>query len=274
GNFHGRTISVISMSTDPDCTENFGPFVPGFLSIDYDAPEQLEAILKEKGDKVCAFIQEPIQGEAGVYVPSEGYITKCQNLCKQYNCLYIDDEIQTGIARTGRMLAADHENCRPDMVILGKAISGGAYPVSVVLCDKKIMDVIKPGTHGSTFGGCPMACAVAVAALEVIEEEKLIERAQVMGERMRKGLRDVPSEIVKLVRGKGLLNAVVVDRMAGLDEYTAYAVCLLMAEHGVLAKPTHSDIIRLAPPLTITEAEVDEIVRVFHLAVKEAPAYA
>eukprot|EP00768_Dysnectes_brevis_P003050 gnl/Dysnectes_brevis/2204_a2569_2073.p1 GENE.gnl/Dysnectes_brevis/2204_a2569_2073~~gnl/Dysnectes_brevis/2204_a2569_2073.p1 ORF type:complete len:441 (-),score=166.32 gnl/Dysnectes_brevis/2204_a2569_2073:86-1360(-) len=274
GCFHGRTIAIISMSVDPDCRYAFGPFLRGIRMVEYGKPETLEAVLEECGDKVCAFLAEPIQGEAGVFVPPEGYLRAVRDLCTKHNVLYIDDEIQTGIARTGKMLAVDHEGVRPDMVCLGKAISGGTFPVSAVVCDRDIMDVIIPGVHGSTFGGCPMACAAAIASLEVIEEEGLCERAERLGQRMRDGLEAVKSPLIKLVRGKGLLNAVEIQAVPGLDDKTAWAVCLLMASKGVLAKPTHSTIIRLAPPLIIDEEGVDHVVKVFTEAVAEAPSYA
>lgn len=255
-NFHGRTITVISMSTDPDSKAGFGPYTPGFVVIPYN---DLSALAKALEDpNVAGFLVEPIQGEAGVVVPDEGYLKKAFNMCKEKNVLFIADEVQTGIARTGKLLACDHEDVRPDMLILGKAISGGVYPVSAVLCDDAIMLTIKPGQHGSTFGGNPVAAKVAMAALEVIKEENLAERAEKMGQIFRAEMRKIDSEMIELVRGKGLLNAVVIRPKNGK---TAMDVCLKMAENGVLAKPTHDHIIRFAPPLVISEEELMEAVQ-------------
>ncbi len=254
-NFHGRTITIVSMSTDPDSYGGFGPFTPGFVKIPYNNIEALEKELKDPN--VAGFLLEPIQGEAGVFVPDEGYLKKAYELCKKNNVLFIADEVQTGIARTGKMLACDHEGVRPDILILGKAVSGGVMPVSCVLADDEIMLTIKPGEHGSTFGGNPLACKVAIAALNVIKDEKLAENAEKMGKIFRDEMKAVKSEMIELVRGKGLLNAVVIRNKPGK---TAWDVCMAMAEKGVLAKPTHGNIIRFAPPLVITEAELREAI--------------
>ncbi|HHT45285.1 MAG TPA: ornithine--oxo-acid transaminase [Fastidiosipila sp.] len=254
-NFHGRTISIVSMSTDPDAYGNFGPFVPGIIKIPYNDVEALEKVLQEDGEEVCAFLVEPIQGEAGVVVPDEGYLTACYDLCKKHNVLFVADEVQTGIARTGKMLACEHEGVRPDIVILGKALSGGVFPVSAVLADDDIMMTIRPGQHGSTYGGNPIACKVGMAALQVVIDEDLCERATVLGERFRQGLLDMNDENIELVRGKGLLNAAVIRAHDGKE---AWDLCLLMAKYGVLAKQTHQHIVRFAPPLVITEEELDD----------------
>jgi ornithine--oxo-acid transaminase len=251
GNFHGRTITIISMSTDPDSRDGFGPFTPGFITIPYNDIPALEVALADP--TVAGFLVEPIQGEAGVFVPDEGYLKKAFDLCKAKNVLFIADEVQTGIARTGKLLACEHEGVRPDMLILGKALSGGFYPVSAVLADDEIMLCIKPGEHGSTFGGNPMAARVAVAALEVVKDEKLAENAEKMGKIFRSEMSSFKHDMIELVRGKGLLNAIVIRPKNGK---TAWDVCLKMAENGVLAKPTHGHIIRFAPPLVITEAEL------------------
>ncbi|MCT4639443.1 MAG: ornithine--oxo-acid transaminase [Bacteroidales bacterium] len=254
-NFHGRTISIVSMSTDPDSYAGFGPFTPGFVKIPYNNLEALERELQDPN--VAGFIVEPIQGEAGVFVPDAGYLKKAHELCKKHNVLFIADEVQTGIARTGKLLAVDHEEVRPDVLILGKAISGGVFPVSAVLADDDIMLVIKPGEHGSTFGGNPIACKVAIAALEVVKEEKLAEKAEKLGQIFRDEFSSIDSDMISLVRGKGLLNAVVIKPKNGKE---AWDVCVAMKEAGVLAKPTHGDIIRFAPPLTITEEELREAI--------------
>lgn len=254
-NFHGRTITIVSMSTDPDSYGGFGPFTPGFVKIPYNNIEALEKELKDPN--VAGFLLEPIQGEAGVFVPDEGFLKKAYDLCKKNNVLFIADEVQTGIARTGKMLACDHEGVRPDILILGKAVSGGVLPVSCVLADNEIMLTIKPGEHGSTFGGNPVACKVAIAALSVIKDEKLAENAEKMGKIFRDEMRNIKSEMIELVRGKGLLNAVVIRNKPGK---TAWDVCMAMADKGVLAKPTHGNIIRFAPPLVITEAELREAI--------------
>ncbi len=256
-NFHGRTITIVSMSTDPDAKKGFGPYTPGFVVIPYN---DLDALAKALEDpNVAGFLVEPIQGEAGVMVPDEGYLSKAYAMCKQKNVLFIADEVQTGIARTGKLLACDHENVRPDVLILGKALSGGAYPVSAVLADDDIMLTIKPGEHGSTFGGNPVAARVAVAALEVVKEEKLAERAEKLGKIFRAEMEKIDSKMIELVRGKGLLNAVVIKPKNGK---TAWDVCVKMAENGLLAKPTHDHIIRFAPPLVISEEELMEAVEI------------
>lgn len=255
GNFWGRTMSAISSSTDPSSYSGFGPFMPGFINIPYNNLEALDKILQDP--TVCAFMMEPIQGEAGVFVPDDGYLKGVRDLCTKHNVLWIADEVQTGLARTGKRLAVDHENVRPDIVILGKALSGGVLPVSAVLADDEVMLCIQPGEHGSTFGGNPLACKVAIEALKVLEEEKLAENAQRLGEILRGELKQLPSQVVKLVRGKGLLNAVVIE-----PEFDAMDVCLRLRNRGLLAKPTHGDIIRLAPPLVINEKELMESVSI------------
>jgi ornithine--oxo-acid transaminase len=253
GNFHGRTITIVSMSTDPDARKDYGPFTPGFITIPYN---DLNALAKALEDpNVAGFLVEPIQGEAGVFVPDEGYLKKAYDMCKAKNVLFIADEVQTGIARTGKLLACDHEGVKPDILILGKALSGGVFPVSVVLANDEIMLCIKPGEHGSTFGGNPIAGKVAIAALEVVKEEKLAENSERLGKIFREEFRSIKSDMIELVRGKGLLNAVVIRPKGGK---TAWDVCVAMKENGVLAKPTHGDIIRFAPPLVITEQQLRE----------------
>jgi ornithine--oxo-acid transaminase len=256
-NFHGRTITVISMSTDPESKAGFGPYTPGFVVIPYN---NLDALATELEDpNVAGFLVEPIQGEAGVVVPHEGYLKKAYEMCKEKNVLFIADEVQTGIARTGKLLACDHEGVRPDILILGKALSGGVYPVSAVLADDDIMLTIKPGQHGSTFGGNPVAAKVAIAALEVVKEESLAAKAQKLGELFRAEIEKIDSNMIELVRGKGLLNAVVIRPKNGK---TAMDVCIKMAENGLLAKPTHDHIIRFAPPLVISEEQLMEAVAI------------
>lgn len=252
-NFHGRTITIVSMSTDPDARKDYGPYTPGFETIPYNDLDALEKALQDPN--VAGFLVEPIQGEAGVNVPDEGYIKKAYDLCKQNNVLFIADEVQTGIARTGKMLACDHEGIKPDILILGKAISGGLYPVSAVLADDDVMLTIQPGEHGSTYGGNPIAAKVAMAALEVVKEEKLAENAEKLGKIFREEFESIDSEMIEKVRGKGLLNAVVIRNK---DGKTAWDVCVAMKENGVLAKPTHGNIIRFAPPLIITEKQLRE----------------
>ncbi|MCX7638173.1 MAG: ornithine--oxo-acid transaminase [Cyclobacteriaceae bacterium] len=255
-NFHGRTTTIISASSDPSARKGFGPFMPGFEIVEYDSIPALEKALANPN--VCGLWIEPIQGEAGVYVPSEGYLKAAEHLCRKNNVLLMMDEIQTGIARTGKMLASDHEGVRPDILILGKALSGGVLPVSVVLADDDVMLVIQPGEHGSTFGGNPLAAAVCIAALEVVKDEKLADNAQRLGivfrERMNNLIRK--TSLISLVRGKGLLNAIVINDTPQSE--TAWKLCLKFAEHGLLAKPTHGNIIRLAPPLVITEDQLHE----------------
>ncbi len=263
GNFHGRTITIISMSTDPDARNDYGPFTPGFTIIPYNDTKALEEALKDPD--VAGFLVEPIQGEAGVFVPDDGYLKKSYDLCKAHNVLFIADEVQTGLARTGKMLACEHENVRPDILILGKALSGGVMPVSAVLADDDIMLTIKPGEHGSTFGGNPLAAKVAIAALEVIREEKLAESAERLGEIFRREMKSIKSEMIEIVRGKGLLNAVAI-RPKG--DKRAWDVCLAMKEMGVIAKPTHEHIIRFAPPLVITEMQLREAIDLIKEAFK------
>ncbi len=253
GNFHGRTISIISMSTDPDSYKGFGPYTPGFVTVPYN---DLDALAKELEDpNVAGFLVEPIQGEAGVFVPGDGYLKKAFEMCKAKNVLFMADEVQTGIARTGKLLACDHEGVRPDVLILGKAISGGVFPVSAVLADDDVMLAIKPGEHGSTYGGNPLGCKVAIAALEVVKDEKLAENAERLGKIFREELSNVKSDMIELVRGKGLLNAVVIRNKNGK---TAWDVCVAMKENGLIAKPTHGNIIRFAPPLVINETQLRE----------------
>ena len=263
GNFHGRTISIISMSTDPDARNDYGPFTPGFEIIPYNDLNALEEALKDPN--VAGFLVEPIQGEAGVFVPDEGYLKKAYDLCKKNNVLFIADEVQTGIARTGKLLACDHENVRPDILILGKALSGGVLPVSAVLADDEIMLTIKPGEHGSTFGGNPLAAKVAIAALEVIRDEKLAENAERLGKIFREEFSSIKSDMIELVRGKGLLNAVVIRPKNGKE---AWDVCLAMKEKGLIAKPTHGHIIRFAPPLVINEQQLMEAIGIIKEAFK------
>jgi ornithine--oxo-acid transaminase len=259
-NFHGRTTTIVSFSSDPDSYGGFGPFTPGFERIPYNDVEALRIALNDPN--VCAFMAEPIQGEAGVNVPAEGYLSACKAACEEANVLFIADEVQTGIARTGKMLACDHENVRPDIVILGKALSGGVLPVSAVLADDEIMLCIKPGEHGSTFGGNPLACKVAMAALNVVKEEKLAENAQRLGEIFRKriGAFVDSCDLVNAVRGKGLLNAILINDTP--DSKTAWNICLKLRDNGLLAKPTHGNIIRFAPPLVMTEKELEECIEI------------
>ncbi len=254
-NFHGRTISVVSFSTDKTATRGFGPFTPGFEVIPYNNIEALSEVICDP--LVAGFLVEPIQGEAGVEVPDEGYLAKARQLCTRHQVLFMADEIQTGLCRTGKKLCVDHEKVRPDILILGKALSGGLLPVSAVLADDAVMLTIHPGEHGSTYGGNPLACAVAIEALKVLEEEHLAENAGTMGALLREGLRSLSSPFIKTIRGKGLLNAIVIDHP---DENAAWELCLELKENGLLAKPTHGDKIRLAPPLTITKEQVEEAV--------------
>ena len=255
-NFHGRTTTIISASTDPDARKGFGPFMPGFEIVDYDNIPVLEKALDNPN--VCGLWIEPIQGESGVYVPQDGYLKAAERLCRQHNVLLMMDEIQTGIARTGKMLASDHENVRPDLLILGKALSGGVLPVSVVLADDEIMLVIKPGEHGSTFGGNPLAAAVCMEALQVVKDENLTENSQKLGIVFRERMKALmqKTKLITLVRGKGLLNAIVINDSP--DSKTAWNLCVEFAKNGLLAKPTHGNIIRLAPPLVITEEQMHE----------------
>ena len=263
-NFHGRTITIVTLSNDPSSYAGFGPFTPGFVRIPYDDIPALEEALKDPN--VAGFLLEPIQGEAGVYVPHEGYLKKAYDLCKAHNVLFMADEVQTGIARTGKMLACDHEGVRPDVLILGKAISGGLMPVSCVLADDEIMLTIKPGEHGSTYGGNPIAAKVSMAALQVIKDEKLEENAERLGKIFRERMKAIKSDMVELVRGKGLLNAVVITPKNGK---TAWDVCLKLRDNGLLAKPTHEHIIRFAPPLVINEEQLIEAIGIIEKTLKE-----
>ena len=268
-NFHGRTTTIVSFSNDPDANQNYGPFTPGFVKIPYNDLAALEETLRNEAQNIAAFLAEPIQGEAGVFVPNEGFLKGASELCKKYNVLFIADEVQTGIARTGRLIACHHENVQPDILILGKALSGGMYPVSAVLANDDIMNVIKPGQHGSTFGGNPIACAVAVAALDVVEEEKLSERAEDLGQLFRSEMEKLiqKTDLITKVRGKGLLNAILINDRP--DSKTAWNLCLQLKENGLLAKPTHGNIIRLAPPLVISEEQLLDCVRIIEKTVLE-----
>jgi ornithine--oxo-acid transaminase len=263
GNFHGRTITIVSMSTDPDSYGGFGPFTPGFIKVQYNDLNELAKALEDPD--VAGFLVEPIQGEAGVYVPDAGYLKKAYEMCKAKNVLFIADEVQTGLCRTGKKLCCDHEGVRPDILILGKALSGGVMPISAVLADDEIMLTIKPGEHGSTFGGNSLACKVAIAALQVLEEEKLAENAERMGKIFRDEISKVKSPLIELVRGKGLLNAVVIKPHKGKE---AWDVCVALKENGLLAKPTHQHIIRFAPPLVINEAQIREAVNIIVKTIK------
>ena len=267
GNFWGRTLAAISTSDDPLSYKGFGPYMPGYETIPYNDLVALEESFQDKN--VCAFMVEPIQGEAGVVVPDEGYLSGIRTLCDKYNVLFIADEVQTGIGRTGKMLATDYEDARPDILILGKALSGGVLPVSAVLADDEIMMCIRPGEHGSTFGGNPLACVVAKSALEVVKEENLVENAFLRGHQFRDRLKNLgeESELVKKVRGKGLLNAIVIDDDE--DGSTAWDICMKMKDNGLIAKPTHGNIIRFAPPLVISETEVDESCEIIEQSIKE-----
>lgn len=265
-NFHGRTITIISISTDPDSYKGFGPFTPGFKIIPYN---DIDALKKELDDNdVAGFLVEPIQGEAGVFVPDEGYIKAAFDLCKERNILFIADEIQTGLARTGKMLACDHENVHPDILVLGKALSGGVYPISAVLADDEIMLCIKPGEHGSTYGGNPIAAKVGIAALEVIKNENLIDNADKLGNIFREELKKIEaaSEMVELIRGKGLLNAMIIKPKKGK---TAWDVCLALKDNGLIAKPTHDHIIRFAPPLVITKDQIYDTIDIINKTLRQ-----
>lgn len=280
-NFHGRTVSIISFSSDPDAKGNFGPYTPGFESIPYNDIDSLKKIVAEKADRIAGFMVEPIQGEAGVFVPDENFIAEAAAVCRENNILFIADEIQTGIARTGSLLAiCGNCNCeghceqqetytRPDILILGKALSGGAYPVSAVLANDEVMNVIQPGQHGSTYGGNPIACAVAMTALEVVKDEKLAQNARVLGQRFRDEMQKLVEEfeILSLVRGKGLLNAVVINDSP--DSSTAWDICVRLADNGLLAKPTHGNIIRFAPPLVMTEEQLMDCVAIIKKTIQE-----
>lgn len=268
-NFHGRTTTIVSFSNDPDANNNYGPFTPGFVKIPYNDLDALEKTLENDAPNIAAFLVEPIQGEAGVYVPAENYLKKAAELCQKYNVLFIADEVQTGIARTGKLIACHHENVQPDILILGKALSGGMYPVSAVLANDEIMNVIHPGQHGSTFGGNPIACAVAIAALDVVEEENLSERAEELGKLFRAEIEKLieKTDLITKVRGKGLLNAILINDTP--ESSTAWNLCLQFKENGLLAKPTHGNIIRLAPPLVITEEQLLECVAIIEKTIME-----
>ncbi len=261
-NFHGRTTTIVSFSNDPDANQNYGPFTPGFIKIPYNDIAALEEVLSREAENIAAFLVEPIQGEAGVYVPNDGFLKNASELCKKYNVLFIADEVQTGIARTGKLIACHHEDVQPDILILGKALSGGMYPVSAVLANNEIMNVIKPGQHGSTFGGNPIACAVAVAALDVVQDENLSERAEELGKLFRAEIEKMMEKttLITKVRGKGLLNAILINDTP--ESSTAWNICLKLKENGLLAKPTHGNIIRLAPPLVITEEQLIDCVKI------------
>ncbi len=267
GNFHGRTITIISMSSDPDAYNHYGPYTPGFVNIPYNDLTRLEQELKDPN--VAGFLVEPIQAEAGVYVPEDGYLKKAAELCKKYNVLFVADEVQTGLARTGKMLACDHEDVRPDILVLGKAVSGGIYPVSCVLADDEIMLTIKPGEHGSTYGGNPIAGKVAMAAIDVILEEKLSDNSDRLGKIFRNEMKSIHSPMIEMVRGKGLLNAVAIKPT---DGKTAWDVCLALKENGLIAKPTHEHIIRFTPPLVITEEQLMEAIGIIKITLKEFEA--
>jgi ornithine--oxo-acid transaminase len=257
GNFHGRTISIVSMSSDPDAYNDYGPYTPGFINIPFDDVVALEEALAQPN--VVAFLTEPIQAEAGVFVPTDGFLLAARELCTQYNVLMMADEIQTGLARTGKMLAVDYEKVRPDVLILGKALSGGMYPVSCVLANDEVMLTVKPGEHGSTYGGNPIAAAIAIEAMKVLQEENLAENAFHLGELFRQTMKTIPSEMIVEVRGKGLLNAVTI---APKNNKTAWDVCLALKENGLLAKPTHGDIIRFTPPLVISEEQMKDALKI------------
>ncbi len=263
GNFWGRTLAAISSSTDPSSYTNFGPFVPGFENVPYNDLVALEKVFQDKN--VAAFMFEPIQGEAGVVVPDEGYITGIRKLCNEYNVLMIADEIQTGLCRTGKLLACDAEEIRPDILVLGKALSGGTLPISAVLCDNAIMMTIKPGEHGSTYGGNPLACKVAIAALQVLKDEKMAENAAIMGQLFRDELQKLQSPVIKIIRGRGLLNAIVIEHS---NKDAAWDLCVEMMNNGLLAKPTHGDKIRFAPALNITAAQILDAVKIIKKSLK------
>lgn len=268
-NFHGRTTTIVSFSNDEDASRNYGPFTPGFIKIPYNDLTALEETLTNEAQHIAAFLVEPIQGEAGVFVPDEGYLKAAAELCKKHNVLFIADEVQTGIARTGKLIACYHEDVQPDILILGKALSGGMYPVSAVLANDEIMNVIKPGQHGSTFGGNPLACAVATAALDVVEEERLSERAEELGKSFRAEIEKLiaKTDLITAVRGKGLLNAILINDTS--ESKTAWNLCLKLKDNGLLAKPTHGNIIRLAPPLVITYEQLLDCVAIIEKTVLE-----
>jgi ornithine--oxo-acid transaminase len=268
-NFHGRTTTIVSFSNDSDANKNYGPFTPGFLKIPYNDLLALEELLKSDAENIAAFLVEPIQGEAGVYVPDNGYLKGVSELCKKYNILFIADEVQTGIARTGKMIACQHEEVQPDILVLGKALSGGMYPVSAVLANNEIMNVIKPGQHGSTFGGNPLACAVSMAALDVVIDENLADNAERLGIIFRKEIEKLMAEtqLIAKVRGKGLLNAIIINDSP--ESSTAWNICLKLRDNGLLAKPTHGNIIRFAPPLVMTEEQLMDCVAIIRKTILE-----
>jgi len=267
GNFHGRTTTIVSFSNDEVARKNFGPYTPGFINVAYNDIDALADALK--GENIAGFLVEPIQGEAGVFVPDEGYLKAAYNLCKEHEVLFIADEVQTGVARTGRLLAVQHEEVKPDVLILGKALSGGAYPVSAVLADNHIMEVIKPGQHGSTFGGNPLAAKVAIAALEVVKDESLAENAEKLGQIFREEIQKLvdSSDLLVKVRGKGLLNAIVINDTE--ESSTAWDICLKLRDNGLLAKPTHGNIIRFAPPLVMNEEELSQCIAIIQKTIQE-----
>ncbi|KAL7579625.1 hypothetical protein ACA910_007988 [Epithemia clementina (nom. ined.)] len=271
-NFWGRTLAAVSSSDDPTAFQGYGPYMPGFTNVPYNDLDALEKELEKDSDNIAAFMVEPIQGEAGVVVPDDGYMLKAKQLCSKYNVLLIADEVQTGLCRTGYRLAVDYDKCKPDMVILGKALSGGVMPVSAVLASNEIMLTLKPGQHGSTYGGNPLACKVAMAALEVLRDEKLDENALARGEQLRAGLQSlVETTAIETVRGRGLLNAIVIDQPKGAygDNGKAWELCLIMMKFGLLAKPTHGNIIRFAPPLTISKGEIDKCLQIIETSLRE-----
>ncbi|WMX16954.1 ornithine--oxo-acid transaminase [Aureispira sp. CCB-E] len=266
-NFHGRTVTIISFSSDPDARGNFGPYTPGFEAVPYNDLDALKAVMEADAANIAGFLVEPIQGEAGVNVPDDGFLAKAYELCQQHNVLFIGDEIQTGIARTGRLLACDYDNVRPDILILGKALSGGMYPVSAVLADNEIMNVIKPGQHGSTYGGNPMACAVAMEALNIVKDEALADNAFELGKVFRERMNQLAekTDLIAKVRGKGLLNAILINDTP--DSSTAMDICIALSKNGLLAKPTHGNIIRFAPPLVMTAAQLDECCKIIETTI-------
>jgi ornithine--oxo-acid transaminase len=278
-NFHGRTFAAITMSSDPESRDNYGPYLPNVGSVNpstgkpirYNNVEDVREVLETHGEKTAAFLVEPIQGEAGIVVPDDSYLREVRALCDKHNVLLICDEIQTGIARTGKLLCHEWSGIKPDLVLLGKAISGGMYPVSCVLGSDEVMLTIEPGTHGSTYGGNPLGSAVAIRALELIQEENMVERAETLGQRFRDGLKGLNSDMITTIRGKGLLNAIVIDE-SKTNGHSAWDLCMLFKEKGLLAKPTHQNIIRLAPPLVITEAEIDSALKMIKEAMEELPS--
>lgn len=274
-NFWGRTLAAVSSSNDPSAFIEFGPYMPGFNSVPYNDLGSLEMEFQKDAENIAAFMVEPIQGEAGVMVPDDGYMKKLKEMCEKYNVLLIADEVQTGLCRTGHRLAVDHDEILPDILILGKALSGGVLPVSAILAKEEVMMTLKPGEHGSTYGGNPLACKVAIAALEVLRDEKLAENSQERGEQLRKGLETlIENSPVEQVRGRGLLNAVIINQPKGGygDEGKAWEICVNLMNNGMLAKPTHGNIIRLAPPLTITEGEIDQCLDIFEKSVRQLDA--